>query len=52
MSNLQLFIAIAIPIVFNGGLIALLNSNMNARFTSLEARIELLTGKVGELAQR
>lgn len=49
MSNLQLFIAIIVPMLFNGALIALLNNNMNQRFQSIETRLELLTGKVAEL---
>src|SRR5439155_27235556 len=49
MSNLQLFIAIIVPILFNGASIALLNNNMNARLASLEGRFEILTGKVTEL---
>ena len=56
MTNLQLFLAIAVPMAFNGALIALLKSNVNARFASLEApfggAIEMLTGKVGELSDR
>lgn len=49
MSNLQLFIAIIVPMLFNGALIALLNNNMNQRFQSIETRLELLTGKFAEL---
>lgn len=52
MTNLQLFIAIIVPMAFNGALIALLNNNVNQRFQSLETRLELLTGKVAELADR
>jgi len=52
MTNLQLFIAIIVPMLFNGALIALVNSNMNQRFQSIETRLELLTGKVGELTDR
>ena len=52
MTNLQLFIAIIVPMLFNGALIALVNSNVNARFNSLEQRFELLTGKVAELTDR
>jgi ABC-type polysaccharide/polyol phosphate export permease len=52
MTNLQLFIAIIVPMLFNGALIALVNSNLNARFSSLETRFELLTGKVMELSDR
>ena len=52
MNNLQLFIAIIVPMLFNGALIALLNNNMNARFASMDARFEILTGKVGELSDR
>ena len=60
MTNLQLFVAVTVPILFNGALIALLNNNVNARFASqesgiisrfasLEGRFEILTGKVAEL---
>jgi len=52
MTNLQLFIAIIVPMLFNGALIALVNNNMNVRFASLEARFEILTGKVAELMDR
>ena len=52
MTNLQLFIAIIVPMLFNGALIALLNNNFNARFASLESRFEILTGKVAELTDR
>ena len=63
MTNLQLFIAIVVPMLFNGALIALMNNNLNARFVSLEsgvnsrfasleARFDLLTGKVAELTDR
>ena len=63
MTNLQLFIAIIVPMLFNGALIALVNSNMNARMgaletrmlafeTSVNQRIDLLTGKVAELTNR
>ena len=63
MTNLQLFIAIIVPMLFNGALIGLLNNNVNARFASqensintrfasLERRFEILTGKVAELTDR
>jgi hypothetical protein len=63
MTNLQLFIAIIVPMLFNGALIALLANSSNSRFASLEssnqsrfasieARIELLTGKIMELSDR
>ena len=63
MTNLQLFIAIVVPMLFNGAIIAVLNNNFNARlaslensvnsrFASLEARFDLLTGKVAELTDR
>jgi hypothetical protein len=63
MTNLQLFVAITVPMLFNGFLIAVVNNNVNARFTSLEtstngrfasieARLEILTGKVAELIDR
>jgi len=59
MTNLQLFIAIIVPMVFNGALIALVNNNENVRFASMEAhiaslesRFEILPGKVAELTDR
>jgi hypothetical protein len=52
VTNLQLFIAIIVPMLFNGAGIALLNNNINLRLQSLETRLELLTGKVGELSDR
>jgi hypothetical protein len=52
MTNLQLFIAIIVPMLFNGALIALLNNNMNQRFQSFETRLELLIGKVADLSDR
>jgi hypothetical protein len=52
MTNLQLFIGIIVPMLFNGALIALLNNNVNVRFASMETRLEMLTGKVGELTDR
>ena len=52
MTNLQLFIAAIVPMLFNGAMIALLNNNVNARFGSIEARLEILTGKVGEFTDR
>jgi len=48
VTDLQLFIAIIVPMLFNGTLIALLNNNVNQRFQSLEARFEIQTGKVTE----
>lgn len=44
MTNLQLFIAIIVPMLFNGALIALVDNNTNARFASLEALFEILMG--------
>jgi len=59
MTNLQLFIAIVVPMLFNGALLALLNNNVNERLRSLEGRIagieqrlEMLTGKTLELSDR
>jgi hypothetical protein len=52
MTNLQLFIAIIVPMLFNGALIALLNNNVNVRFAGMETRLEMLTGKVAELTDR
>jgi len=63
MTNLQLLIAIVVPMLFNGALIALLTNNVNqrfhdvtsmfeSRFQSFETWLELLTGKVAELTDR
>ncbi len=56
MTNAQLLILLLVPIAFNGfalTLVATLMTNhMNARFQSVEARLELLTGKVVELSDR
>jgi hypothetical protein len=52
MTNLPLFIAIIVPMLFNGALIALVNNNVNMRFASIEARLEILTGKVAGLTGR
>jgi len=52
VTNLQLFIAIIVPMLFNGAIIAMVNSNVNARFASIEGRFEILTGKVAELSDR
>jgi hypothetical protein len=59
MSDTQLYLAIGVPLLFNGAILALLNNNMNARFAgmearfaSLEARFEILIGKVAELTDR
>ena len=52
MTNLQLFIAIIVPMVFNGALIAMMANNSNARFASIEARLELMMDKIMELSDR
>jgi hypothetical protein len=52
MTDAQLYLTIGLPLLFNGAILALINSNINARFTSLESRFELLTGKVTELTDR
>jgi hypothetical protein len=52
VNDTQLYLAIGVPILFNGAILALINSNINARFASLEARFEILTGKVAELSNR
>jgi hypothetical protein len=39
-------------LLFNGALIALVNNNVNVRFASIEARLEILTGKMAELTDR
>jgi hypothetical protein len=52
MTDAQLYLVIGLPLLFNGAMLALINSNMNARFASLESRFELLTGKVAELTDR
>jgi hypothetical protein len=63
MTGTQLYIAIGAPIVANAAMLTLvasllgaritsLENSFNARFASLEARFELLTGKVAELIDR
>ena len=63
MTGTQLYIAIGAPIVMNAAMLTLvasllgaritsLENTFNARFASLEARFEILTGKVGELTDR
>jgi hypothetical protein len=52
MTNLQLFIAIIVPMLFNGALIALVNNNVNVRFAGMETRLEILIGKVAEFTDR
>jgi hypothetical protein len=46
MTNLRLVIAIIVPMLFNGALIDLLYNNVSACFASIEARLDILTGKV------
>ena len=59
MTNLQLFIAIIVPMLFNGAMLALINNNVNqrlnsvdTRLNSMETRFDILTGKVAELSDR
>ena len=54
MTNLQLFIAISVPMLFNGAMLLAFNSNLNRRFNSLdahfnrmEARLDVVIGKIG-----
>jgi hypothetical protein len=63
MTETQLSIAFGAPIVMNAAMLTLvatlpgaritsLENTFNACFASLEARFEILTGKVGELTDR
>jgi hypothetical protein len=55
MTNLQLFIAIVIPMLFNGALITLLSSHvsvLHGRITRVEDKIDLLTNKVVDVDKR
>ena len=38
MTNVQLYLAIGIPILFNAALIGMLTAHMNARFAAMEER--------------
>jgi hypothetical protein len=40
VTNQQLYLAIAIPMLFNAGLIGLLVALMNAKFAAIEAKFE------------
>jgi len=67
MTDTQLYLAIGVPILTNAAMLTLaltigfstinnrisdLRANMDARFASIETRLEILTGKVGELTDR
>lgn len=59
MSNEQLWLAVGAPLLFNGLIFILILTNMNARFasiegrlTSLDQRLELLTGAIQGLVNR
>ncbi|HUE24675.1 MAG TPA: hypothetical protein VMQ86_23530 [Bryobacteraceae bacterium] len=52
MTDTQLYLAIGLPLLFNGAMLTLLNSNINARFARLEAQFDILTGKFAELTDR
>jgi hypothetical protein len=56
MTDTQLYLAPGVPILFNGGMLALtftlIDNNFNQRLNSLEARLETLTGNVLKLSDR
>ena len=62
MADTQLYLAIGVPVIANaamltvmatllGARITSIKTSFNARFASLEARFEILTGKVAELTE-
>jgi len=63
MTGAQLYLAIGVPVVSNAVMLMIaitsmnhrindLRATMDARFASIEIRIEILTGKVVELTDR
>lgn len=67
MTDTQLYLAIGVPILSNAAMLTLaltigfstinnrisdLRATMDARFASIETRLEILTGKVAELTDR
>lgn len=52
MSDAQLFMAIVIPVLFNGVALTIMASLLSNRMASMETRFDLLTGKVMELSDR
>jgi|HubBroStandDraft_4_1064222.scaffolds.fasta_scaffold94337_3 hypothetical protein len=63
MTDTQLYLAIGVPVLANAAMLTLmatligacitsLETSFNARFAGLEARFEILTGKVAELTDR
>jgi hypothetical protein len=63
MTDTQLYLAIGVPVVINATMFMIaftalntrisdLRDTMNARFASLETHMEILTGKLAELAAR
>ena len=49
MSNQQLYLAIGIPILFNGLLITMLLSYINARFSGIEKRFDHIDQRFDDL---
>jgi hypothetical protein len=63
MTDTQLYLAIGVPVLTNAAMLLLaftalntrisdLRANMEARFASVETRIEIMTEKLAELADR
>jgi len=59
MTNTQLYIAIIVPLVFNGGVMAVLVLYLNARFeavtqrlSAIESRLERIEKKLDDHAER
>jgi hypothetical protein len=59
MTDLQLYLAIGLPILFNGGLAVMMSNHFNAQLASvredireMRGDIKLLTGKVYEMMEK
>ena len=63
MTDTQLYLAIGVPVLMNATMLMIaitsmnhritdLRNTMEARFASIETRIEILTGKMAELTDR
>ncbi len=52
MSNFQLFLAMGVPVLFNGLLFALLLTKVNHLENKFDANFNLLVGKLMELDSR
>jgi len=52
MSNLQLFLAMGVPVIFNGLLFVMLLTKVNHLETKFDANFNLLVGKLMEMDSR